>query len=277
MKDLFGKTAVITGAASGFGREIARACAIEGMKLVLADVDRAGAEATAQLPDLRGADVLVEHCDVAQAADVERLADAAYGRFGAVHLMFNNAGVMTVGPVWSAPPQDWEWVFGVNVMGVVNGVHAFVPRMLKQGGDGHVVNTSSLAGMVSPSGMGVYSASKFAVVAISEALYHDLKRAKASIGVSVLCPAFVATGIADAERNRPPRLEADNPDAAPLVAQLRTALHAGRLTAADIARSALDAVKNDRFYVFPHERAKVGIARRFEDILAGREPTDPMG
>ena len=152
---------------------------------------------------------IASRCDVSKAADLNALAEKTFARFGQVHLLVNNAGVMTAGSIWQAPAEDWDWMFAVNVKGVVHGIRAFVPTMIKQGVEGHVVNTASLAGLVSPPMLGAYTASKHAVVSLSECLYHELKQAGAPIGVSVLCPAYVQTGIADAERHRPAELKAD--------------------------------------------------------------------
>src|SRR5687768_9401323 len=192
LDDLRGKVAVVTGGGSGIGRELALACAAEGMRVVLADVDVPGMAVTARL--LGAAESISVPCNVARAAEVEALAERTYERFGAAHLLFNNAGVAVVGPMWTTTLEEWEWVMGVNVMGVVHGVRSFVPRMLKQGDACHVVNTASAAGLTTVPGNSVYCVSKHGVVAMSECLKHELRREKAPIGVSVLCPAFVKTG-----------------------------------------------------------------------------------
>ena len=276
MKVLKGKTAVITGAASGFGRELAQVCAGEGMQVVLADLNAAGLAETARLLSPFDVQTLEFVCDVTKAEAVEALAEAATRAFGASHLLFNNAGVVTAGPIWSAPLDDWTWMLGVNLMGVVHGVRSFVPRMLAQGGTAHVVNTASLAGLVSPGGLGVYAASKHAVVALSECLHHDLRAVDSQIGVSVLCPGFVKTGLVDAELHRPTELTTTNPDGKAAMEQTRSAMLAGRLSAKDIARVTLEAVKADRFYVLPHQKAKSGIESRMRAILDERSPTNPM-
>jgi NAD(P)-dependent dehydrogenase (short-subunit alcohol dehydrogenase family) len=229
---LGGKVAVVTGAGSGIGRELAVACAREGMNVVLADIDEPGMAATrAQFPD---AAALQLRCDVSKAGELESLAAQTWQRFGACHLLFNNAGVAVTGPAWSAPLEDWKWVLDINLMGVVHGIRAFVPRMLEQGSEGHVVNTASVAGFLSLPGSAVYCVSKHAVVTLSECLLHDLKVAGAKIGVSVLCPAFVNTGIADSERHRPKELAATNPLAAPYASAMKQAVAAGRVSAARI-------------------------------------------
>ena len=213
MRDLHGKIAVVTGAASGFGREIAKECASRGMRVVLADLDLVGAE---QVGRELNTEWIACRSDVSKAADLNALAEKTIGRFGQAHLLVNNAGVMTAGGIWQAPAEYWDWLFAVNVKGVVHGIRAFVPVMLKQGVEAHVLNTASLAGLVSLLMLGAYTASKHAVVALSECLHHELVQTGAPIGVSVLCPAYVQTGIADAERHRPAELEADfaNRDAA---------------------------------------------------------------
>ena len=224
-----GRVAVITGAASGFGRELATQCAALGMRLVLADLDLAGLNATRALTGLDDKRALPWRCDVADAASVDALATAASLHFGTVHLLFNNAGVIAAGPPWKATPQDWAWVFGVNVMGVAHGIRAFVPDMIARGEPAWVVNTASLAGLVCPPELGVYSASKHAVVAASECLFHELRAAGHPVGVSVLCPAYVDTRIADSQRHRPADLAEANPDNDDFMAGTRTAMKSGRL------------------------------------------------
>jgi len=273
MKSLQGKVAVVTGAASGIGRELALACAAEGARLAIADVDERGLAETARLLPA-GCESIQARCDVSQARDLESLAERTWERFGAAHVIFNNAGVAVAGPVWSAPLDEWKWVLDVNLMGVVHGIRAFVPRMLEAKTEGHVVNTASVAGLLSVPGSGVYCASKHAVVSLSECLHHDLRMARSAIGVSVLCPAWVSTGIADSERNRPAELSARNPLAAPYEENVRKAVASGKLTAAEVARITVDAVKSNRFYVLPHQKIKASIESRMRDILDEREPVD---
>lgn len=274
--DLRGKTAAITGAASGFGRELALLCAAKGMKLVLADVDLVGLEQTASLVGLPRGQVALQRCDVSQAQDVDSLALTAQKRFGGTHLLFNNAGVIAAGPIWKATPQDWAWVFGVNVMGVANGIRSFVPAMLERGESAWVVNTASVAGLVCPPDMAVYSASKHAVVAMSECLHHELVQTGQPVGVSVLCPAYVDTGIADSAKHRPANLADSNPEQSPIIDRTREAMRAGRLTAADVASFTLDAVLQRRFYVLPHRKASVGVENRLRDFLASGAPNNPL-
>ena len=274
MEILEGRAAVVTGAGSGIGRELAIACAREGMDVLLADIDEAGMRETRAAIEPLGFRVDAMRCDVSKAPEVEALAERAWQRFGAVHLLFNNAGVAVAGPVWAATLEDWKWTLDINLMGVVHGVRSFVPRMLEQGGDGHIVNTASVAGLVDIPGSAVYCVSKHGVVALSECLFHDLRVARSSIGVSVLCPAYVNTGIGDSTRHRPQELAATNPLAAPYEAAVRDALRSARLTAADIARATLDAVKAGRFYIVTHAKIKPAIEARMRDILEDRLPTD---
>ena len=270
MKLLKDKVAVVTGGGSGIGRELALACSREGMKVVLADVDVKGMDETGQMIG----SALKVRCDVSRAAEVENLALETYDRFGAAHLLFNNAGVAVSGPTWTTTLEEWEWVLGVNLMGVVHGIRTFVPRMLAQGGECHVVSTASAAGLISVPGSSVYCVSKHGVVTMSECLKHELKRARASIGVSVLCPAFVKTGIVDSTRNRPPELAKDNPLGAPYREGVRKAVESGRLSAAEVAVMTLEAVKANRFYVIPHSKIKGHVETRLQDIVQEREPTD---
>jgi len=276
MREIDGKVAVITGAASGIGRELALEAARAKASVVLTDVDEKGLAGTAELVAAAGGTSLTVKCDVSKAEQVDQLAARSFERFGAVHLLFNNAGVGVLGPAWTATLEDWQWVLGINVMGVVHGIRAFVPRMLEQGTPGHVINTASVAGLITVPGNSVYAVSKHAVVALSECLHHDLKVAGARIGVSVLCPAYVNTGISDSARNRPQELSATNPLAADYEAMLRKALTSGRLSAADVAKITLEAVREERFYVLPHPKIKGAIETRMRDILDDRNPTNTL-
>jgi NAD(P)-dependent dehydrogenase (short-subunit alcohol dehydrogenase family) len=208
---------------------------------------------------------------------VERLAKAAYDEFGDCGVLFNNAGVGTTGPIWTTTLDDWRWIMGINVMGVVHGIQSFVPRMIEQGRPGYVVNTASAAGLLAPAGSSVYCASKFAVVGLTECLYHELRAENPPIGVSVLCPAFVDTGISTAERNRPASLSETNPEAEKYAGRVRQAIKSGKLTATNIAAITMDAVKNDWFYILPHDGVKAGVAVRMKDITEGRQPTNTSG
>jgi len=275
MNDLKGKVAVITGAGSGFGRELAILCAAEGMKLVLADIQEDSLPGTvALLPP--ATETLSLRVDVADAGAVDALAQKTYERFGAAHLLFNNAGVSPVGPAWTATLDDWQWTLGVNLMGVVHGIRSFVPRMLEQKDACHVVNTASVAGLLSVPASAVYCVSKHGVVTLSECLHHDLRLFGANIGVSVLCPAFVNTGIKDSQRNRPSGLAATNPLSKPFEQQMRKAVESGRLSAAEVAKITLAAVKENRFYIFTHPKIKGSIETRMRDILDERNPTNTV-
>lgn len=277
LDDFAGKVAVITGAGSGFGREFARLGQRLGMRLVLADIQADALEETASELRAAGAEVVAERIDVSVGNDVERLAQRTQEAFGRTDLLFNNAGVGSGGLIWENSERDWQWVLGVNLWGVVHGIRAFVPGMLARSGPGHVVNTASVAGLLSPPLMGIYSASKHAVVAITETLYHDLRHVQAAIGCSVLCPAFVPTGIHRSERNRPADLadEPETPSQAAAREQVAKAVGSGRLGAAEVAAITFDAIRNDTFYILTHPRILGSVALRHEDIALRRNPSDP--
>ncbi len=276
MNELTGKVAVITGAGSGLGRELSLLCAQAGMRLALADVDAQGlAETVALLPD--GTEQFTRQVDVSKAEAVQALCDATYDNYGAAHLVFNNAGVAVSGPTWTSTLDDWNWVLGVNLMGVVHGVKSFVPRMLESGEPGHIVNTASLAGLSSVPGSSVYCVSKHGVVTLSECLHHELQAAGGAIGVSVLCPAFFKTGIADSERNRPAEYADANPQGEEYAKFVKAAIEAGRLSAADIAQVTMEAVRDGRFYILPHGGAVRQVETRMQDILEQRAPSNPLG
>jgi NAD(P)-dependent dehydrogenase (short-subunit alcohol dehydrogenase family) len=273
MRELKSRVAVITGGGSGFGREIAILCGAAGMRVVLADIDVTGMNGTeVRLPPQT--ECLSVRCDVSNYQSVDDLANATYHRFGECGVLFNNAGVGTAGPAWTSTLDDWTWTIGINLMGAVHGVRSFVPRMIQQGASGHVVNTASAAGLVATPGSSVYCASKFAVVGLTECLYHELRAANLPIGVSLLCPAFVDTGISSSERNRPSWLSATNPLAEEYAARVKRAIKSGKLTAADVAAATIEAVKEDRFYVLPHKRIKAAVEIRLNDVLEERQPTN---
>ncbi len=280
MQAFEGKVAVITGAGSGFGREFARTAAGLGMKLVLADIQADALDATVAEARLAGADAIGLLCDVSRAHDVQSLAGAARQRHGGIHLVFNNAGVAgTGGYLWENSEKDWQWVLGVNLWGVIHGIRAFVPILIEQGEPCHIVNTASVAGLVTPPLLGAYSVSKHAVVAASEALVHDLRVAKASVGVSVLCPAFVPTGIFQSHRNRPAELtDAHEPTASQIAAQQagEKAVASGKVSAAQIAALTFEAIRENRFYVISHPRILPAVELRMRDILEQRVPSDPF-
>jgi NAD(P)-dependent dehydrogenase (short-subunit alcohol dehydrogenase family) len=271
-----GRVAVITGAGSGIGRALALAAAGRGMRLALLDVDVNGLEETRALLAGRGDPPLIRRCDVSKAEDVQAAADAIFAELGKVHLLFNNAGVAVSGYSWLTTVDDWQWSLGVNLMGVANGIRSFVPRMIAAGEEGRVVNTASVAGFLSVPGSSIYCATKHAVVTLSECLRHELALEGVRIGVSVLCPAFAPTGIADAERNRPAGLGARNPSAGLFDARLRKAVESGRLTADDIARITFEGIEAGRFYILTHPKIKGAIATRMDDILEERAPTDTV-
>ncbi|MGF6600198.1 NAD(P)-dependent dehydrogenase (short-subunit alcohol dehydrogenase family) [Paraburkholderia sp. GAS448] len=279
MLEFNGRVAVITGAASGFGRAFAEKGAALGMKLVLADVDAKALAQTVDALSATGADAIGVPTDVSDASQVEALALAALDAFGKVHLLFNNAGVGAGGFLWESSANDWAWVFNVNVMGVAHGVRVFTPIMLRQNEPAHIVNTASVAGLLSPPSMGIYNASKHAVVSLTETLYHDLKNAGAPVGCSLLCPAFVPTGIANAERVRPDALRNEAaPTRSQLTAgkQLHRAVQSGKLSAADVARMTFEAIESGRFYIITHPGILETVRLRHEDIEQQRNPTDPL-
>jgi NAD(P)-dependent dehydrogenase (short-subunit alcohol dehydrogenase family) len=271
MKDLKGKTAAVTGAGSGLGRAMALAFAQEGMRLALADVDEAGLSETKKLIG----NALTMRVDVSKEADVQKFAD----QIDKPYLVCNNAGVSPLGAVWENSVGDWQWILGVNLWGVIHGVRAFAPRLIAQN-EGHIVNTASVAGLISPPGSGAYNVTKHAVVALSESLHHDLKERSSNVGVSVLCPAYVPTGISNSERNRPKEFSNLNQQKSELQkakeANLKKAVASGRLTADDVAKAVVAAVKEDRFYILTHPRIKGAIQARMEDILDERAPRDPL-
>ena len=288
MKTFKGRTAVITGAASGFGLEASRIAARRGMNVVMADVQadalEGAASEIARLSARGEKAVLPFRLDVSKAAEVEALGRAVAQRFGAPHLVFNNAGVGAGGLIWEHSVKDWEWVVGVNLMGVAHGVRVFTPLMLAAAKadpsyEGHLVNTASMAGLLSPPNMGVYNVTKHAVVALSETLYQDLALVTDQIGCSVLCPYFVPTGIHHSQRNRPAEMrEAARPTKSQLIAQAMTqrAVDAGKVTAAQVAQFVFDAVAARRFYIYSHPKSLGGVQTRMEDILQSRNPTDPF-
>jgi len=279
MKQFQGKVAVVTGGASGLGRSMAERFAREGMSIVLADIEPGAlARAEAELK-AAGAKVIGVRTDVSKGAEVEALAQKTLATFGAVHLVANNAGVADGGNLWDHSVADWEWLLGVNLRGVIHGVRVFTPIMLAQASEGHIINTASVAGLISPPGMGIYSVSKHAVVALSECLHHDLAQKTDKLKCSVLCPAYVPTGIAESGRNRPAGLQASREKTAAELAfdaNLKKAVRSGKLSAADVAQKVYEAVRDERFYILTHPKIKSSIQCRMEDILQEREPTNPM-
>jgi len=278
-------TAVITGAASGFGLEACRIAAARGTNVVMADVQAdALATAVAEI-EATGVAVLAQRVDVSSAEQVDALAAATAQRFGAPHFVFNNAGVGGGGLVWEQSLKDWDWVLGVNLMGVVHGVRAFTPMMLAAAAvdpqwHGHIVNTASMAGLLNAPNMGVYNVSKHAVVAMSETLHQDLSLVTEQVHAHVLCPFFVPTGIHQSQRNRPAALaDADaRPTRSQLIAQAMSeqAVSKGKVSAAQVVQWVFDAMDEGRFYIYSHPRALAMVQTRLEDIMEGRNPSDPF-
>ena len=283
MQSFSEKTCVITGAGSGLGREFALLAAKLGMRLVLADVQQDALKQTEVSATALGADVMSHVCDVRRGDEVESLAQAAVKRFGAIHVVFNNAGVGAGGLIWDSTQQDWEWVLGVNLWGVIHGVRVFTPLMLASAKadpnfEGHIINTASMAGLLTPPAMGIYNVSKHAVVALTETLYHDLSLIDAPIGVSVLCPYFVPTGISHSDSVRPSDTQATTqPTRSQQVSQamLEKAVSAGKISAAEVAQITFDAIKAGQFYIYSHPQALGNVERRMQDILQAHNPSDP--
>jgi len=283
MTHLKGGIAVITGAASGFGLETSRIAARMGMKLVMADV-QADALTTAQKEiEGLGAQVLPFRLDVSKAAEVEALAAATLQRFGTPNFVFNNAGVAAGGLIWESTAQDWEWVLGVNLMGVAHGVRVFTPLMLAAAEKdtawrGDIVNTASMAGLVSGPNMGVYNVSKHAVVTLSETLYQDLALVTEQVHAHVLCPFFVPTGIHLSDRNRPADMAAAGPTRSQLIARAMSdnAVSKGKVSAEQVAQWVFEACAEQRFYIFSHPKSLASVQVRLEDIMTPRNPSDPF-
>jgi len=280
-------TAVLTGAGSGFGLEMARIGARLGMNLVLADVQQDVLDAAAAEVQAAGAQVLALRVDVSQAADVEALGRATLECFGAPHLVFNNAGVASGGLIWENTAADWAWVLGVNLMGVAHGVRVFTPMMLAAAQAdpayrGHIVNTASMAGLLNAPNMGVYNASKHAVVSLSETLFQDLALVTDQVSASVLCPYFVPTGISQSHRNRPTDQPGISLSAKPTRSQMISqamsdkAVSSGKVSAAEVAQKVFDAVVANQFYILSHPHMLAGVQTRMEDVLALRNPSDPF-
>ncbi len=278
-----GKTAVLTGAGSGFGLECARIGARLGMNLVLVDVQQDALDAATAEMQAAGAQVLARKVDVSNATQMEQLAADVLQRFGAPHLVFNNAGVGAGGLVWENSVKDWEWVLGVNLMGVVHGVRLFTPMMLAAAKAdpawrGHIINTASMAGLLNAPNMGIYNVSKHAVVALSETLHQDLSLVTDQVTASVLCPFFVPTGISQSHRNRPGDLPAEKPTKSQLIGQAMSdkAVGSGKVTAAEVAQKVFDAAAQGQFYIYSHPKAIASVQTRMEDVMLGRNPTDPF-
>jgi NAD(P)-dependent dehydrogenase (short-subunit alcohol dehydrogenase family) len=277
MQDFKGKVAVITGGAEGIGRAIAERAATAGMKLVLADIDAPRLDAAVAAFGAQGVDAIGLRTDVSKQDQVDALAALAFERFGNVHLLVNNAGVGHNRPVWETTQADWDWVMGVNLYGVINGLRAFIPTMLARGEAGHIVNTASMAGLLSQPGLAIYNASKHAVVTVSEGLHHDLTLRQSKLRVSVLCPAWVRTRIHQSERNRPAASDTApvatlDPVASKVGQAIMNAVENG-LPVEQVADCVFDAVAAERFYILTHPAYKGAVKVRLEDILAERAPT----
>ncbi len=278
------KTLVITGAASGFGLEFARLGAARGDNIVMADVEQGALDKAADEIRSLGAKVLAQRVDVSKADQIDTLAKATKETFGAPNWVFNNAGVGSGGLVWENTLKDWDWVMGVNVMGVVYGVRAFTLMMLEAAKTdanyhGCIINTASMAGLLNAPTMGVYNVSKHAVVSLTESLYHDLKLVTDQVTAALLCPFFVPTGIAKSHRNRPAEAR-DNakPTLSQMVAQMQSekAVSSGKVTAADVAKRVFEAVEAREFYIYSHPQALKSVELRMRDIVDGKNPTDPF-
>ncbi|SIQ42303.1 MULTISPECIES: SDR family oxidoreductase [Acidiphilium] len=279
MKIFKDRIAVITGAGSGFGREFARIAAARGMKLALADIQQDALDAITAELQAAGAAVIAHRLDVSDADAMDGFAATVFDTFGHVHLLFNNAGVGTGGLIWEHSVADWQWVLGVNLWGVIHGVRCFVPRMIAGKHEGHIINTASVAGLLSAQTMGPYNVSKHGVVTLSETLFQDLRITGSKLGVTVLCPAFVDTGIKDAGRNRPADLTNTTPatESQRLAdEQTRKAVTSGRLSAGDVAAKTFAAIEAEQFYCLTHPRILGSVELRLADILAQRNPTDPF-
>jgi NAD(P)-dependent dehydrogenase (short-subunit alcohol dehydrogenase family) len=282
MQQLKGKVAVVTGAASGIGLAMAKRFAAEGMKVVMVDIEPKALDAAlVQLPT--NTDALTVITDVAKADQMDALGARVLERFGAVHLVCNNAGVGSGSRVWKASVQEWEWVIGVNLWGVIHGIRVFAPHMLKQN-EGHIVNTASVAGLLSPPGMAPYNVTKHAVVTLSETLFHELKQEKTEVGVSVLCPGFVQTRIHEADRNLPsalrevaaatPRTDDERVAMEKRRAQMAQVVAAG-LPAERVAEAVLEAVKTKKFYILTHPELIPFFEDRARRLAAGQDPHMP--
>ena len=283
IQDFAGKTAVITGAGSGFGLALARLGAKLGMKLALVDVQKDALDAVCAELQTTGTPVMARRVDVADGGQMQALANDVGAQWGAPHLVFNNAGVAASGLVWENTEADWDWVLGVNLKGVVHGVRLFTPMMLQAAKAdpswrGHLVNTASMAGLLTPPNMGIYNVSKHAVVALTETLYQDLQLVTSQISASVLCPYFVPTGISLSQRNRPAHLPPEAMTASQRIGQAMSekAVGSGKVSAEDVAQMVFDAVAADRFYIYSHPKALGNVRLRVDAILNGDNPPDPF-
>ncbi len=278
MRDFRGKTAVVTGAASGIGLALAERFVAEGMRVSMADVEEPALRQAAETLRSAGADVLPIPTDVSNARDVDALAQKTLDAFGAVHIVCNNAGVFTAGLAWEAPFADYEWVLGVNMWGVIHGIRSFVPILLEQDTEAHIVNTSSMAGVTTLPYASIYHMSKHAVLSLSECLYHELALRGSKIKVSVLCPEVVATRIKTSARNRPASLQPDpgppaaSPERELVERALGEAIEKG-VPPAEIADRVLQSIREERFYILSDGDWRKSCNTRLDDIREGRNPT----
>ncbi len=283
MKDFKDKVAVITGAASGIGYALAKRCAKEKMNVVLADIEKEALAKAEKEIKKTGVNVLSALVDVSKAGDIETLARKTLDTFGAVHLLFNNAGVGAIvgKKIWELTLADWEWVISVNLWGVIHGVRIFVPIMLSQDNECHIVNTSSMQGLTSFPTSAIYKVTKHGVVSLSETLHHELTMEKSKIKVSVLCPAFVRTNIRNAARNRPavlgnePAIESENTANQQTINFFKDGVQSGT-PPEQTADAVFKAIREEKFYILPHPEWKFAIQLRMEDILQERNPTDAL-
>jgi len=279
MKEMSGKVAVVTGAGSGLGRAAALAFAREGMRVAVADLDGEGLENVAQELRFAGATVSSYRTDVSKAEEMDALASRVFDEMGGAQLVCNSAGVALMAPVWETTVADWQWTLGVNLWGVIHSLRSFVPRLVAQD-SGHIVNVTSIAGLISPPGSGAYAAGMHAVVSLSETLHHDLREIGSSFGVSVLCPAYVPTGSPESERKRPKEFANPPRELSPLQrakqAMLRKAAQSGRISEDQVAQILVAGVKANRFYILTHPRIKGTVEDRLQDILQERSPHNPL-
>ena len=279
MNEFRNRVAVVTGGASGLGRAMAWRFAREGMKVVLADIEQTALDMARREFENAGHEAIGVRCDVSRGEEVEALAEEAMSRFGGVHIVCNNAGVAPGGVIWEHTTKDWEWAMGPNVWGVIHGIRVFTPILLKQNDEAHIVNTASVAGLLTLPGMGLYCVTKHAVVSMTECLHHDLVAATEKVRCSVLCPAYVPTRIADSERNRPDHLREERQKSEQDLRReegLRHAVESGKISAEQVADAVFDAVRERRFYILTHQRIKPAIETRMQDILQERLPTNTL-
>jgi len=281
MKNFKGKVAVITGAASGIGRALAEKCVQEGMRVVLADVEMQALKQAEDELKAQGADTLAIRTDVSKAEQVEALATQAFATFGAVHLLFNNAGVGAGTTIWESSLNDWQWVLGVNLWGVIHGLHFFVPRMLAQNEEGYIVNTASSAGFVAHAGTGIYKASKHAVVSLSETLFLELAERTTQLKTSILCHEWVQTRIMESGRNRPSELahtsidQSMPPETLTAIQKQFQEIQKG-MPPTQVADITFEAIREEKFYIFTHPTTKLGAYARMEDIMKEGSPRDVL-